>query len=96
MSDKEKAVKRTLRAVSPYLIRKLNGQEVAVELYGRDMLTSSEYESLRVEADTVKANRTLMSILERRGENAIDALLEALNVEAVANKAIIDKIKEGN
>lgn len=77
-------------------MKKLNAQEVGMYLYGREQLTFFEYEELRTETDTVKANKNLLRALERRGEDILDELLDVLKIEAVSNKAIIGEIEKGN
>lgn len=95
MATKEDVVQGALRELFPFLGRRLNGQEVAMDLYGRGMLTFGEYESIRSQADPMKINTTLLSALQRRGEDALDELLGALREEVTANKSIISKIEEG-
>ena len=95
MATKEKVVADALRKLSPFLMRNLNPQETAMDLYGRSMLTYLEYESIRTQSDTMKASTSLLAALRRRGENALDELLEALKAEETANKAVIEKIEAG-
>lgn len=95
MATKEKVVADALRKLSPFLMRNLNPQETAMDLYGRSMLTYLEYESIRTQNDNMKANTSLLAALRHRGEYALDELLEALKAEEAANKAVIEKINAG-
>lgn len=95
MATKEKVVEDALRKLTPTLMRKLNPQEVSMDLYGRAMLTFVEYEQIRTQSDTMKANSDLLSALRKRGENALDELLEVLKIEKTANAFIIEKIEAG-
>lgn len=94
-SDKEKAVSKALRKLTKVMHQKMNGFDVNVGLYGCGQVTYSEYERIRASKSVPEANDEVFSVLQRRGPDILDALLEVLKEEEDANKHLIDKINEG-
>ena len=94
MTDRGKEKDQALRKLHALLIKKLDGQAIKNELYGKGELTWSEMDRIEVAQTKQKANEELLTALRRRGPNVLDVLVECLMEEKEANKDLIEAIRK--